>query len=172
MNDISKFFLPSIALIVIIYGLYKKIDIYDVFIEGVKEGLGLTINIFPTIFTMSLAINVLIKSNCLNYFIDLISPLYYLLNIPKEIIPISILRPISGSTSLAFLNELLKTYHPDSFIGRLGSVMQGSTDTTFYIIGLYFGSIGIKKIKHSLLVGLVSDFISVLLSIIIVKILF
>lgn len=172
MNDISKIILPIIVLIILGYGIYKKVDIYNLFIDGVKEGLSLSINIFPTIFTMSLAINILIKSNCLNYIVDFISPLVNMINIPKEILPISILRPISGSSALVLLNELLKVYSPDSFIGRVGSLIQGSTDTTIYIIGLYFGSIGIKKIKHSLFVGLLSDFISVILSILVVKLLF
>lgn len=172
MNDISKIILPIIVLIILGYGIYKKVDIYNLFIDGVKEGLSLSINIFPTIFTMSLAINILIKSNCLNYIINFISPLVNMINIPKEILPISILRPISGSSALVLLNELLKVYSPDSFIGRVGSLIQGSTDTTIYIIGLYFGSIGIKKIKHSLFVGLLSDFISVILSILVVKLLF
>ena len=172
MINISRFILPMLVLIIIVYGLYKKIDIYEVFIKGVKEGLTLSINIFPTIFTMSLAINILIKSNVLNVFIDFISPISNILLIPKEVLPLSILRPISGSSTLILLDNILKTYTPDSFIGRVASIIQGSSDTTIYIIGLYFGSIGIKKIKHSLFVGLLSDFICVFLSVIFIKILY
>lgn len=172
MINISRFILPMLVLIIIVYGLYKKIDIYEVFIKGVKEGLTLSINIFPTIFTMSLAINILIKSNVLNVFIDFISPISNILLIPKEVLPLSILRPISGSSTLILLDNILKTYTPDSFIGRVASIIQGSSDTTIYIIGLYFGSIGIKKIKHSLFVGLLSDFICVIIAVYVVKILF
>ena len=172
MINISKIILPILVLIIIIYGLYKKIDIYEVFISGVKEGLTMSINIFPTIFAMSLAINILIKSNVLNIFIDFISPITNLLLIPKEILPLSILRPISGSSTLILLDNILKTYTPDSFIGRVASIIQGSSDTTIYIIGLYFGSVGIKKIKHSLFVGLLSDFICVIISVFVVKLLF
>ena len=172
MINISKIILPILVLIIIIYGLYKKTDIYEVFISGVKEGLTMSINIFPTIFAMSLAINILIKSNVLNVFIDFISPLTDILLIPKEVLPLSILRPISGSSTLIILDNILKVYTPDSFIGRVASIIQGSSDTTIYIIGLYFGSVGIKKIKHSLFVGLLSDFICVIIAIQIVKILF
>lgn len=170
--NISKVLLPIFVLIIIIHGLYKKIDIYEVFIRGVKEGLIMSINIFPTIFAMSLAINILIKSNLLKIFIDFISPLTYVLSIPKEVLPLSILRPISGSSTLILLDNILKIYTPDSFIGRVASIIQGSSDTTIYIIGLYFGSIGIKKIKHSLFVGLLSDFICVIIAVLVVKIIF
>lgn len=172
MINISKILLPILVLIIIIYGLYKKIDIYEIFISGVKEGLTMSINIFPTIFTMSLAINVLIKSNVLNIFIDFISPLTNVFLIPKEVLPLSILRPISGSSTLVLLDNILKVYTPDSFIGRAASIIQGSSDTTIYIIGLYFSSVGIKKIKHSLFVGLLSDFICVIISVFIVRLLF
>mgnify|MGYP003294231001 CR=1 FL=1 len=91
---------------------------------------------------------------------------------PREVFPLAILRPISGSSSLIVLNDILSKYGPDSFIGRVASVMQGSTDTTIYIISMYFSSIGIKKIKYSLVVGLIADVISIILSIIIVKIFF
>ena len=170
--NISKIILPIFVLIIIIYGLYKKIDIYEVFIKGVKEGLAMSINIFPTIFAMSLAINILVKSNVLNVLINFISPITNIFSIPKEVLPLSILRPISGSSSLIILDNILKTYTPDSFMGRVASIIQGSSDTTFYIIGLYFGSVGIKKIKHSLFVGLLSDFICVIISVYIVKLLF
>jgi len=172
MINISKIILPIFVLIIIIYGLYKKIDIYEIFIKGVKEGLTMSINIFPTIFAMSLAINILINSNVLNLFINFISPLTNVFLIPKEVLPLSILRPISGSSTLIILDNILKTYTPDSFIGRVASIIQGSSDTTFYIIGLYFGSIGIKKIKHSLFVGLLSDLACVIISVYIVKFLF
>ena len=108
MINISKIILPILVLIIIIYGLYKKIDIYEIFIMGVKEGLTMSINIFPTIFAMSLAINILIKSNVLNVFIDFISPLTDIFLIPKEVLPLSILRPISGSSTLILLDNILK----------------------------------------------------------------
>ena len=167
MQVIANLIVPVIILIVIIYGLYKKINIYDVFMEGVMEGLKIVLNIFPSIFAMIVSINVLVKSQIL---IDLTKNINISL-FPKEIIPLGILRPISASSSFMLLNDIIKTYGVDSFIGRLSSVMVSSTDTTIYIIGMYYSSVGIKKIKHSLIVGLMADFICVVISILVIKLL-
>lgn len=165
MVNISKFILPLITIIVIIHALIKRVNIYDEFLEGVKEGLSISLNIFPSMFAIILAVTVLVKSNFLNSIISLINPTTF----PKEILPIAILRPISSSSSLMLLNEILKTYGPDSLIGKIASVITGSTDTTIYIIGMYYSSVKITKIKHSLLVGLLADLSCVIISILIVK---
>lgn len=159
-------------LIIIIYGYIKKVDIYDTFIEGVKESFSMIGNLFPTFLAMILAVNLFINSGVLNYILSLISPIFRHLNIPIEVLPLAIIRPISGSASLAYLNNIYATFGPDSFIGFLGSVMQGCTDTTFYVISLYFGSIGIKKIKYSMFAGLMADLIGIIASIIIVNMIF
>lgn len=165
MVNISKYILPLITIIVIIHALIKRVNIYDEFLEGVKEGLSMSLNIFPSMFAIILAVTVLVKSNFLNSIISLINPTTF----PKEILPIAILRPISSSSSLMLLNEILKTYGPDSLIGKIASVITGSTDTTIYIIGMYYSSVKITKIKHSLLVGLLADLSCVIISILIVK---
>lgn len=165
MVNISKFILPLITIIVIIHALIKRVNIYDEFLEGVKEGLSMSLNIFPSMFAIILAVTVFVKSNFLNSIISLINPTTF----PKEILPIAILRPISSSSSLMLLNEILKTYGPDSLIGKIASVITGSTDTTIYIIGMYYSSVKITKIKHSLLVGLLADLFCVIISILIVK---
>ena len=154
------------------YGFIKKIDIYDTFIEGVKESFGMIINLFPTFIAMILGINLFINSGFLEFLLSLFKPLFTYINIPTEILPIAIIRPLSGSASLAYLNSIFNTYGPDSFMGLLSSVMQGSTDTTFYIITLYFGSIGIKKIKYSLTACLCADLIGITASILIVNLFF
>ena len=164
-----NYIIPLIVVTIIIYGIYKKVDIFDTFIDGVKEGMKLSINLFPTIFTMIIAITLITDSNIINYICNLLKPLFSRISFPTEVLPLALLRPISGSSSLVILNDILAKYGPDSFIGRLSSVMQGSTDTTIYIIGLYFASVGIKKIKYSLVVGLLSDLISVIISVLIVS---
>ena len=163
------FIIPGIVFLIVFYGFYKKIDVYEAFISGVKEGLSMALKIFPTMFAMVISIDVLIKSNALNALITLIEPICLRLSIPKEILPLAFIRPISGSSSLVLMSDLLKTYGPDSFIGRVASLIQGSTDTTIYIIGLYFSSIGIKKIKYSLIVGLLADLFAIILSILVVS---
>lgn len=167
-----NYFVPLIVFIIIIYALYKKIDIFDVFLVGVKEGIKTSVNLFPTIFAMIIAITMLTKSNIINDLCNLLRPLFLFLKFPVETLPLAILRPISGSSSLVMLNDILGKYGPDSFIGRVASVMQGSTDTTIYIISVYFASVGIKKIRYSLLVGLLADLISIILSVVVVSFLF
>lgn len=167
-----KYLIPIIVTIIIIYGIYKKVNIYDVFIKGVEEGLKITLKIFPTIFAMIIAINVLLKSNLIEDITNLLSPVFEFLNFPKQLLTLSILRPISGSSALVVCNDILANYGPDSFVGRIASVIQGSTDTTIYIISLYFSSVGIKKIKYSLLVGLLTDLICIIIATITVTILF
>ena len=167
-----NYFVPIVVIIILIYGIYKKVDIFDTFLIGVKEGIKVSINLFPTIFTMIIAISILTNSGVITDFCNLFSTFLHKLVFPIEVFPLAILRPISGSSSLALLNDILSRYGPDSFIGRVASVIQGSTDTTIYIISMYFASIGIKKIKYSLAIGLIADFISVVLSIIMIRIFF
>lgn len=166
------FVIPTVVLFIIFYGLIKKTDIYNDFLEGVKEGLNMALKIFPTMFTMVMSVDVLVKSNILSDITILIEPLLNVLKFPKELLPLAIMRPISGSSALILMNEVLATYGPDSYLGRIASVIQGSSDTTIYIISLYFSSIGIKKIKYSLIVGLLADLCGVILSIIVINILF
>ena len=165
MLIISKIIIPLITLIVVIYALYKKVDIYQEFLNGVKEGLELSLNIFPSMFAMIISVTVLVKSNIITDLSNLINITIF----PKEIIPIAILRPISSSSSLMILNNILSKYGPDSIIGKIASIITGSTDTTIYIIGMYYSSIKIKKIKHSLIIGLLADLTCVIISILIVK---
>jgi len=128
-------------------------------------------NLFPALIAMILAVNLFTNSGFLDFVLSLIKPFLDIFNIPGEIFPLAIVRPISGSASLAYLNTIFTKFGPDSFIGLLGSVMQGCTDTTFYVISLYFGSIGIKKIRHSLFAALFADLCGIIASIIVVNIL-
>lgn len=172
MNKISNLIIPIMVLSVVIYGIYKKINIYDVFIDGAKESFEMIFTIFPYLLGMMLAINLFLHSNFLEIISNFISPVLDLIGIPFDIVPMAIMRPISGNSSLAILNNIFLNYGPDSFIGRLASTIQGSTDTTFYVLTLYFGSVGIKKIRYSLLAGLFADLIGIITSIMIVKIFF
>ena len=169
---ISNFIIPGIVLVIIIYGFKKNVNIYDEFLKGVKEGLDTSLKLFPTIFAICLAINILIKSNLITDLISFIKPILEILKFPHEVFLLGFMRPISGSSSLVILNDILANNGADSYIGRIASVIQGSTDTTIYIIGLYFSSIGVKKIKYSLIVGLMADIMAILLSVIVINILF
>lgn len=121
---------------------------------------------------MILGVNIFINSGLLMFIVDLIKPILVILNIPYQVFPIALIRPISGSASLAILNNIYELYGPDSFVGLLSSIMQGSTDTTFYVLTLYFGSVGIRKIRYAMWAGLFADFVGIVSSIIITKIFF
>lgn len=163
---ISNYIMPLIVFFIIIYALIKKVDIYDTFVEGAIESFDMILKIFPCLLAMVLAVNIFIKSN-------IITAIFGFINfIPNAIIPMIITRPISGTSSLAVLTSIYETFGPDGFLGILASFIQGSTDTTFYVITLYFGSVGIKKIKYALWAGLFADFLGILFSIIVVNMLF
>lgn len=170
MQTIANLLIPLITMTVIIYGLYKKVNIYDSFINGVSEGLKMSLEIFPTIMAMVIAINITTSSGIINYLTEILSYPLSLIKFPSEILPIALLRPISSSASLIVMNDILKTYGPDSFLGMLASIIQGSTDTTIYILGMYFSSVGIKKIKYSLIVGLLADLSCIIIALIVLNI--
>ncbi len=172
MVNISGIILPVLVLIIVSYGIYKKVDIYDVFLEGAKESFDFILTMFPTMLAMMLGVNIFLKSGFVNFVFEYLDPLLKLLSLPLEVLPMAFIRPISGSSALAILSSLLKEKGPDSFIGRLASVMQGSTDTTFYILTLYYGSVGIKKIKYSLIAGLGADLAGIIGSIFITQMFF
>ena len=169
---ISNFIIPFFVLSVILYGVLKKVDVYDTFVEGTKESFDVVLKMFPTMLAMILGVNIFMKSGIIELLFQILKPLFELLHVPLEILPMAIMRPISGTASLAMLNQIFSTYGPDSFLGRLASLIQGSTDTTFYVITLYFGVIGIKKIRYALWAGLFADLIGILASIFLVGILF
>ena len=169
---ISNLMIPLMVLIIVIYGMYKKIDIYDSFLNGASESFSMIVKIFPCFLAMILGINIFLKSGVLNIFLDLVKPILKCLNLPVSILPMALMRPISGSSTLAILNNIFTLYGPDSFVGRLGSVIQGSTDTTFYVITLYFGSVGIKKIRYALWAGLFADLVGIIMSLVIVNLIF
>ena len=166
----SNYIIPIIILLIISYGVYKKRDIYEDFLSGAKEGLLLVYSIVPALVAMTFAINLFLKSNAVYIILNIISPI--LKSIPLEVIPMALLRPISGTATLAILSNIFQIYGPDSFIGRLASTIQGCTDTTIYVLALYFGSVKISKTRYALFVGLFADFIGILAAFIFVSLIF
>lgn len=166
MNTISNLVIPFLILIVIVYAIRKKVDIYDVFIDGAKESFPMILKMFPCLLAMILGVNIFLKSGVI------ISLFRFISFIPNEIIPMILMRPLSGTSSLAILTNIYESFGPDGFIGTLASLIQGSTDTTFYVLTLYFGSVGIKKIRYSLWAGLFADLVAIVVSLIVVNLLF
>ncbi len=166
MRVISSLFVPLIVLFVVIYGVYKKKNVYDLFVLGAKEGFSMTISLFPPLLAMIFGINIFSSSGIIDSFFTFLKPFFIMINVPIEILPLAVMRPLSGSFGLAMLNDIFDLYGPDSYISNLASVIQGSSDTTLYIITLYFGSVGIKKIRYALWVGLLADLMAVILTIV------
>lgn len=169
---VSNYLIPVVVFLIILYGIKKKVSIYDSFVVGAKEGLELGISILPYLVAMLFATNILLKSNFLDNVFGWFEPIFNFLKVPIEILPMAIIRPISGNASFAVMIDLIKKFGVDSFLGRLAATLQGSTDTTIYVLSLYFGSIGIKKIGHAMWAGLLTDLVAVIISIILVSVVF
>ncbi len=172
MTIISIWLVPITIMLILLTAIIKKVPAYEVFVEGGKEGLKMSISLLPFLLGMLVAIAILRSSGALDAFIALLQPLLSKVGFPAEIAPLAILRPISGTAALSVTSEIIKIYGPDSFLGRLASTMQGSTDTTLYILTVYFGAVGIKKMGDALKVGLIADFIGIIVSVMIVTWLF
>jgi spore maturation protein B len=172
MKSISAYAIPAIFLLIIFSGIYKNVKVYDVFIDSAKEGIATVLRIMPSLIGLMVAIGVFRASGALDYIIAALDPITSLLGIPSEALPLALLRPISGSASLALVSDIIKTNGPDSFIGRLVSTMMGSTETIFYTLAVYFGAVGIKNIKYTLAAALIADAVSVFASVWICTVMF
>lgn len=172
VNTISLWLIPCMIAFILLYGTIKKVPTYETFVEGGKEGLGIAVAILPFMVGMLVSISIFRASGALDAMVGLMKPLLDKIGVPAEIVPLALIRPISGSAGLSITTDLIATYGPDSFLGRLAAVMQGSTDTTFYVLTVYFGAVGIRKMGDALKVGLFADLIGVVCSIIFVSLLF
>ena len=157
---------------ILIYGTIKKVPTYEVFVEGGKEGIKIAVSIIPFLIGMLVAITIFRESGALEFFVGLIRPALLAWGIPPEIVPLAIIRPISGTAALGMMSDIIATHGPDSFIGRLASTLQGSTDTTLYVLTVYFGAVGIRKMGDALKVGLLADVVGIVAAIFIVSIMF
>lgn len=171
MEWLSKAAIPGLIVVILLLGVWKKIPVFDTFLEGAKEGIATTVKILPVLVGIMLGIEVLKASGALDMIVWILKPIAELFNIPQEILPMALLRPISGSASLGLLNQQLKEYGPDSYIGKTLSVMMGSTETIFYTIAVYFGAIGVKKTRFTLWVALISGLAGLISSVIVCRIL-
>ncbi|OWZ83967.1 spore maturation protein [Natranaerobius trueperi] len=172
VNFLSKWAVPAMIITTLLYGHFKKISVFDVFIEGAKEGFDTAVKLIPSLVAMLTALGIFRASGAMDFLLDLIQPVVQAFRVPGEIIPMALMRPISGSSTFAMTTDLLHTHGPDSLIGRIASTMQGSTDTTLYVLTVYFGSVGIKKTRHALGVGLVGDFVGFVASVAICLLIF
>lgn len=164
LKYVSQYAVPVVFLLILLIGAFKEVKVYDVFIEGAREGITTVIRIIPALVGLMTAVGVFKASGALDIVVFIFQPLSGLLGIPSGAMPLAIMRPVSGSASLALLSDLLGTYGADSYTGRVVSTMMGSTETIFYTLTVYFGSIGIKNIRFTLIAALAADTVSIVVS--------
>lgn len=172
ISTISLWLIPFVIGFVLIYGTIKKVPTYESFVEGGKEGITIAFSIIPFLVGMLVAISIFRASGAMEYFTGLIKPFFDMIGVPADIVPLAIIRPISGTAALGMTSDMISTYGPDSFMGRLASVLQGSTDTTFYVLTVYFGAVGIKKMGDALKIGLLADLVGIVVAIVVVTLVF
>jgi spore maturation protein B len=164
LDTISTWTIPAMLALIPLWGYIRRVNVYDTFIEGAEEGLQVAVKIIPYLVAMMVALAVFRASGAMDLLARSINPVTSRLGFPSEILPLMIVRPMSGAGALAVTADLLKTHHPDSYIGRLASIMQGSTDTTFYVLTVYFGAVGIRKTRYAAAVGLTADVVGFLVA--------
>ncbi len=169
INFVSNLAMPLIILLIVIYGVKEKNKIFDDFIDGAKEGVEIVVSIFPTLIGLFVAIGALRSSGILDIITNFVMPFLKIINFPSEIMPLAILRPISGSGSIAIATDIMKKYGVDSLIGNIASTVMGSTETTLYTIAIYTSCVKIKNIRFALIPSLIADFVGIIVSVIAVQ---
>ena len=166
INYITSLAVPFTILIIVVYGIIEKQSVFDVFLEGATEGIQIIVGIFPTLLGLFLSINILRASGIIDAITNLALTILNLLKVPAEILPLAILRPISGSASMAVATDIMNNFGVDSLIGLISSTIMGSTETTLYTIALYTSAVKIKKTRFVLIAALLADFVGMLTSVI------
>lgn len=172
LNIISLMMIPIMITIILLHGVIKKVNIYEAFVEGASEGFKTAIRIMPYLIAIFLAIGIFRGSGALELSTKFISPITNALGIPKEVLPLAIMRPISGSGALGMVEDIVHNYGPDSLVGRIASTMMGSAETIFYTMAVYFGAVSIKNSRHTLMAALISHIAAVLASVVICSYIF
>ncbi len=164
MDVLGIWVLPSMVVLIVVFGLFKKVRVFDLFMSGAKKGLMTVYELLPTITGLVVAVTMLRASGGMELIAKAFAPVAALLGVPEETVPMALLSPVSGGGSLTLFESVLKSDGPDSFLGQVASVLMGSTDTTLYAVTVYYSAIGIKKTRHTLYAGLAADFASFVLS--------
>ena len=154
---ISIYIMPAIFITILGYALYKKVNVFDVFLKGAASGLKTSINILPALVGLICAVSMLRASGALDFLEKLLSPLLSKIGMPGEVLPLALLKPVSGSGALALIKDIFDKSGPDSFSGKLASVMLGSSETTFYTLAVYYGAVKIKNSRHTVPAAVVAD---------------
>ena len=165
MNLLSLWALPAILLLILTMGLIKKVPIYETFTTGAKDGFKVAVNIIPYLVAIIVAISMFRASGIIEMLELTLSGLLSRIHVPADVIPIMIVRSLSGSAALGVFSDIANSLGPDDYATKLSAIMVGSSETTFYVLAVYFGAVGISKLRYALLVGLLADFIGIVAAI-------
>jgi len=172
METISIYAIPFILLFIPAYGFFRKVKVYESFTEGAKEGFSTAIKIIPYLVAMLVAIGIFRASGAMELFTKALSPVTKLIGMPGDVLPMALMRPLSGGGASGVMNSLFEAHGPDSIIGRMASIMMGSTETTFYVLAVYFGAVSIRKTRHALPAGLIADAVGIITAVVVTNLMF
>lgn len=172
MNYIILAIIPIIVGAVTLYGIVKGVKVYECFVEGAKDGISICLRIFPYLLAMLVAVGVFRASGSLDFFTSFMSPIVKIIGLPKEIVPLVFIKPLSGSGAMGVFTDILKQYGADTFIGITASIIMGTTETIFYTLTVYYGAIGVKKIRHTLWAAILADLTAIIMAVTLTRIMF
>ena len=172
LNVLSVAAIPLMFIVFLVWGVARKVKVYEVFVDAAKEGFHTAVRIIPYLVAMLVAIGIFRASGAMDLLANLLAPVTSLIGMPPDVLPMALMRPLSGSGSLGVMTELMKVHGPDSLIGIMASTMFGSSETTFYVLAVYFGAVSIRKTRHAVPVGIIADVVGMLAAVWIVNLLF
>ncbi len=169
---LAYFVIPVIVVGFPLYGLYKRVPVYESFVEGAKEGFNVAVRIIPYLVAILFAIGMFRASGAMDFLVTSLNPLLILIGFPGEVLPMAIIRPLTGSGSAGLVADMINQYGEDSIFVKMAATMFGSTETTFYVVAVYFGAVNIKKTRHAVAAGLTADFAAMIIAVWTVRLLF
>lgn len=172
MNFISLWALPSLILLILTTGLVRKVPLYEVFTDGAKDGFKVAVNIIPYLVAIIVGISMFRACGIIEWMEELCAPALSHFNVPSETIPIMIVRSLSGSAALGVFSDIANNSGPDAYATKLAAIMVGSSETTFYVLAVYFGAVGISKLRYALIIGLLADFIGIVAAVLVCNLMF
>lgn len=172
MGYVIKSIIPIVIGLIVIYGMKNGVKVYECFVEGAKDGIGICVKIFPYLLAMLIAVGVFTDSRLLGAFINLVRPVVKIIGLPPEVVPLVMVKPLSGSGALGVFTDILKRYGADSYIGLVASIAMGSTETIFYTLTVYYGAVKIKKIRHTLWAAIFADLTAIIMAVTLARLIF
>ncbi|MDD2420929.1 MAG: spore maturation protein [Heliobacteriaceae bacterium] len=172
LDPLSRWTVPALFALILLAGAVKRVKVYEAFVAGAEEGFSIAVKLIPYLVAMLVAIGIFRETGAMALVMQVVDPVMAMIGAPGEVLPLAVMRPLSGSGALGLATELIQTHGPDSFIGRLASTMQGTTDTTFFVLTIYFGSVGVRRYRYSLYTGLLADVTSFVASVYFCRLLF